>query len=166
LTLSYKIQTCFLWHFGMHKLWHKFVLSSQRTSHPISILQKILRTELHSRFHLLISFLIMFHLIHIFWSFIFLSCITSSRFLFILAFRFLLQPCKDACLPLLDISQMLWQMVFLSVFVLPLCWGVLSHTRHSIIYWVQTTVITDEALLHTECNCSVISTKVIIHNKM
>jgi hypothetical protein len=38
----------------------------------------------------------------------------------------------------------------------PLCWGVSSHTRHSLIYWVQTTVITEEALLHMECFCSIL----------
>jgi hypothetical protein len=31
-----------------------------------------------------------------------------------------------------------------------------SHTRHSLVYCVQTTVITDEALLHTECCCSIL----------
>jgi hypothetical protein len=38
----------------------------------------------------------------------------------------------------------------LLICLLPLCWGVSSHTRHSLIYCVQTTVITDEALLHTD----------------
>jgi hypothetical protein len=66
----------------------------------------------------IIYFLIIFPLSHRFWKFIFLSWIPSSRFLFILAFYFLLQTWKNACLPLLDIVQMLWQMVFLSVFYL------------------------------------------------
>jgi hypothetical protein len=143
----------------------------------------------------------MFPFSHMFWKFLFLSWIPSSRFLFILAFPFLLQPRKVACQPLLDIFQMLWQM-FRAVFwvvlpckmivdqsfytavqprrqlwtsysppweleishygkwssylPLPLCWGVSSHTGHSLIYRVQTNVITDEALLHTECCYSIL----------
>jgi hypothetical protein len=44
----------------------------------------------------------------------------------------------------------------LPICLLPLCWAVSSHTRHSLIYWVQTTVITNEAVLHTECCCSIL----------
>jgi hypothetical protein len=92
-------------------------LSSQRTSHTIFILLQIWHTELHSIYHL--RFLIIFPFIHMFWKFIFLSWFPSSRFLFILAFPFLLQPWKDAYQTFLDIFQMLWQMVvFLSVIYL------------------------------------------------
>jgi hypothetical protein len=88
LTLSSKIQTCFLWYFGMHNLCNKFWLSSPKTSHPISILLKIWHSELQSSYHLLIYFLIMFILSHMFCKFIFLSWIPSSCYLFILAFSF------------------------------------------------------------------------------
>jgi hypothetical protein len=114
LTLFSKIKTCFLWYFGMHNLWHKFRLSSLQTSHRISLLLQLWHTI---SLAFLIYFLIMFPFSRMFWKFIFLSWIPSSRFLFILAFPFLLQPRKDACQPLLDIFQMLWQMV-LSVFYL------------------------------------------------
>jgi hypothetical protein len=39
----------------------------------------------------------------------------------------------------------------LLICLLPLCWGVSSHTRHSLVHWVKTTVITDESLHRTEC---------------
>jgi hypothetical protein len=96
----------------------------------------------------------MFHFSHMFWKFFFLSWFPSSRFVFILAFPLLLQPRKDACQPFLDIFQVLWQMVFLPVF--SLCVELYQATGHSLIYWVQTTVITDEALMHTECCCSIL----------
>jgi hypothetical protein len=107
----------------------QFRLSSLQTSHPIFFLLHLRHTELQSSYHLLIYFLIMFLLSHVLLKFIFLSWIPSSRFLFILAFPFLLQPWENACQPLLDIFKILWQMVFLVFLCLLLCVEVCQELR-------------------------------------
>jgi hypothetical protein len=113
LTLSSKLQTCYLWYFGMHNLSNRFWLSSLKNSHPVSIFLQIWHTELHSSYLLFNNVSFEPYVL----KFRFLSR-TPSRFLFVLAFPFLLQPWQYSCQPLLDIFQMLWQMVFLSVFYL------------------------------------------------
>jgi hypothetical protein len=126
LTLSSKIQTCFLWYFGMHNLWHKFRFLSLQTLHSIYILLQLWHTELHSSYHLLfnnVSFEpyvleVNFPFLDSFFTFPFYTCFPFSSADF------------ERCL-----STTSWYFPDviangLLICLLPLCWGVSSHTLH------------------------------------
>jgi hypothetical protein len=140
LRLSSEIRTCFLSYFGMLNLWHKFWLSSQRTSHPISIPLQLWHTELYSTYHLLFNnvsfqpYVLEVHLPFLD-SFFTFSSYTSFPFS---------SADLERCLPNSSSYFSRCYGKWCS-----LCWGLSSHTRHFLIYWVQTIVITDEALQHT-----------------